>query len=92
MTSSLHESPDERRAAGSSLDPHRDNVELALAVRELARVAGVLQQVESQFRLLIEGLEDGVLILDATGRIEAFNASALHEAKSAGRGRVVIQG
>ena len=66
MTSSLHEP-----------DPHRDNVELALAVRELARVAGVLQQVESRFRLLIEGVEDGVLILDATGRIEACNASAL---------------
>lgn len=59
-------------------DPHRDNVELAFAVRELARVADALQQAEQRYRLLIEGLEDGVVIVGATGRLEAFNAAALH--------------
>jgi diguanylate cyclase (GGDEF)-like protein/PAS domain S-box-containing protein len=59
-----------------SPDPDRDNVELALALRELARTRRALDRLERRHRVLIEGLEDGVLVLDEAGRLEAMNDGA----------------
>jgi diguanylate cyclase (GGDEF)-like protein/PAS domain S-box-containing protein len=58
------------------LDPTHDNVELAFAVRELARANAELERVQRCWGALIEALEEGVILLDERGRIIATNRSA----------------
>jgi diguanylate cyclase (GGDEF)-like protein/PAS domain S-box-containing protein len=58
------------------LDPARDNVELALALRELARTKTELERVERCWGALTEALEEGVILLDERGRVIAVNRSA----------------
>jgi len=53
------------------------NVELILAIRELTRVTADLERVESDFRGLMDALEEGVVMLDAKGRVMALNGSAV---------------
>src|SRR5262245_31400584 len=58
------------------LDPEHDNVELALALRELARTNDELGRIERCWRALTEALEEGVILLDERGRLIAVNRSA----------------
>src|SRR5215470_6212492 len=64
------------RSSERPLNPARDNVELAFAVRELARTRGELERVERCWRALTEALEEGVVLLDEHGRVIAVNHSA----------------
>jgi diguanylate cyclase (GGDEF)-like protein/PAS domain S-box-containing protein len=58
------------------LDPARDNVELALALRELVVARHALARLENRHRRLFDGFEDGVVVIDGSGRIEAINPGA----------------
>ncbi len=65
-----------RAPSERALDPAQDNIELAFAVRELARTRGDLERVERCWRALTEALEEGVVLLDERGRVIALNHSA----------------
>ena len=59
-----------------ALDPVQDNIELAFALRQLARTTADLERVERCWRALTEALEEGVILLDERGRVIAVNRSA----------------
>lgn len=63
--------------SGPDLVPSRDNVELALALRELASMNGDLERIENNFRALMEALEEGLVLLDARGRVTVANRTAI---------------
>lgn len=51
--------------------------DLAIAVRELARVQQELTALKLRYRAVMEGVEEGVVLLDEKGRITTFNTAAL---------------
>lgn len=60
---------------------HQGEVEgpsdLALAVREIVRIEAELDALRRRHLAVMESLEGGVLLLEATGRVSVCNASAL---------------
>jgi len=59
-----------------ALVPGRDNIELALALRELASMNTDLERIENNFRALMEALEEGLVLLDGRGRVTVANRNA----------------
>jgi diguanylate cyclase (GGDEF)-like protein len=51
--------------------------DLAIAVRELARARQELQTLKLRHRAVMEGIEEGVVLLDERGRITTVNTAAL---------------
>jgi diguanylate cyclase (GGDEF)-like protein len=51
--------------------------DLAIAVRELARARQELQTLKLRHRAVMEGVEEGVVLLDDKGRITTINTAAL---------------
>jgi diguanylate cyclase (GGDEF)-like protein len=51
--------------------------DLAIAVRELARARQELQALKLRHRAVMEGIEEGVVLLDDKGRITTVNTAAL---------------
>ncbi len=56
--------------------PPSPRSELALAIEELDRARNALRRIESRYRALLEGFEEGVVVLDERGRLADANASA----------------